>query len=165
LEFGIQHSFLNIGDSSFHAAPRFSVHLPLGSINQELTEGFVEYEPSLILAKDFPELHNAQFFAQIGVSFLQRVKEPADFSDREPAAHEFAWHMGAFVPFTHWVASVELDGANNRWNHDGEDNRVYVTPGCVVKLSGSMEAGVGISVGLNRDADRFRITTQLIYEF
>jgi hypothetical protein len=164
LEFGTQYSFLNICGSSFHAAPRFSVQLPSASINKELTEGFVEYEPSLILARDFPELCNTQFFAQIGLGLVQRVKEPADARDREPAAHEFAWSTGFFVPFTHWVASVELNGSNNRWNHGGEVNQIYLTPGCVWKLSRSAEMGLGVPIGLNRGSDCFRIIAQLIYE-
>ncbi len=144
LELGTQYSFLNIGGSSCHAAPRFSVHLPSGNIDKELTEGFVEYEPSLTLAKDFPELHNAQLFAQIGLGFVQRVKEPADASDREPAAHEFAWSAGFFVPFKGWVPTLEFSGNNNRWNHGGKDNQMYLTPGCVWKLFRAAEIGAGV---------------------
>lgn len=165
LELGTKYSFLNIGGSSFHAAPRFSVRLPSGNIDKELTEGFVEYDPSLILAKDFPELHNAQLFAQIGLGLVQRVKEPAHVRDRQPAAHQFIWSAGFFVPFERWVPTLEFSANNNRWNHGGEDNQMYLTPGCVWKLFRSAEIGAGVPIGLNRGSASFGIISQFIYDF
>ena len=164
VELGTKYSFLNIDGSSFHAAARFSVHLPSGSIDKELTDGFVEYDPSLILAKDFPKLHNAQLFAQIGLGLVQRVKEPAKVGDRQPAAHQFIWSAGFFVPFKRWVPTVEFSANNNRWNHGGTDNQMYLTPGCVWKLFRSAQIGVGVPIGLNRSSDSVGIISQFIYE-
>jgi hypothetical protein len=165
LEIGTQYSFLNIGGSLFHIAPRFSVRFPVGDIDKELTEGFIEYEPSVVLARDFPTLHNTQLFTQVGVGLVQRVKDPADPDQREPAAHELTWNTGFFIPFSRWVASVEINWTNNRWNNHGEEDQLYMTPGCIWKLGKSMEIGVGVPIGLNGHSDRFRIITNLICEF
>ncbi len=54
LELGTQYSFMNIGGSSFHIAPRFSIGVPVGDVNRDLGDGFMEYEPAIILARDFP---------------------------------------------------------------------------------------------------------------
>src|ERR1700733_1691065 len=58
LELGTQYSFMNVGGSLFHIAPRFSIEFPLGDVNKDLSEGFIEYEPAVIVARDFPQLYN-----------------------------------------------------------------------------------------------------------
>ncbi len=181
LEISTQYSFLNIGGSLFHVAPRIAVVLPLGSVAKEHTEGFIEYEPSVTVARDFPALHHAQLFAQFGVAIVQRARklkedkntdteeeeEDEDDADEagEPEAHEFVWSTGFFIPFKHWVASLECSGSNNRWNHGGQNNEVRLTPGLVWKISPSVELGVAVSYGLNQKSEGFKFITQLVYEF
>ena len=165
LELGTQYSFMNIGDSLFHIAPRFSIRVPLGDVNQGLSEGFLEYEPAVIVARDFPELHHTQLFTEIGASFVQRVRTPADAADAEPAAHELNWGSGFFVLFPRTAATMEFNWANNQWNHHGTENELYLTPGCLWRAARNIEIGLGIPVGLNNRSDRFDLIAHLVCEF
>ena len=85
VEAGMQYSFMDIGGSTFHIAPRFSLEIPAGSVNKDLSDGFLEYEPSVILAKDFPQLHRTQVFTELGAGLLQRVNRPKDSDDTNQA--------------------------------------------------------------------------------
>jgi hypothetical protein len=165
LELGTQYSFLNVGGSLFHIAPLFSIEFPLGDVNKDLSEGFIEYNPAMIVARDFPQLHNAQLFTEMGFNFVQRVKTPSDPDEKEPAADELDWNAGFFVPFSRGAISMEFNWENNQWNNHGDENQMYLTPGLIWKLLGDVEIGVGIPVGLNNDSDRFGIITHLIVEF
>jgi hypothetical protein len=165
LELGTQYSFMNIGDSLFHIAPRFSIQVPLGDVNQDLSEGFLEYEPAVILARDFPELHHAQFFTEIGASLVQRVNTPKDADNAEPAAHEMNLGTGFFVLYPHGAATFEFNWANNRWNHHGTENDIYVTPGYLWRVMRELEIGLGIPVGLNKSSDRFEVSAHVTWEF
>jgi hypothetical protein len=165
VEIGTQYSFMNIGDSLFHIAPRFSVEIPVGDVNKDLSEGFVEYEPAVILARDFPELNHSQLFTEIGTGFVQRVKRPADSDDAEPAAHELDFGAGFFTLFPHGAASLEFNWTNNQWNNHGTENELYLTPGVLWRVAKSVELGVGIPVGLNRQSDRFDVSAHLTCEF
>ena len=165
LELGTQYSFMNIRDSLFHIAPRFSVQVPLGDVNKDLSEGFLEYEPSVILARDFPELHHTQFFAEIGASLVQRINTPKYADDAEPAAHELNLGTGFFVLFPHGAATFEFNWADNRWNHHGAEDDIYMTPGYLWKVTQDFEIGLGIPVGLNKSSDRFEVSAHATYEF
>ncbi len=165
VEFGTQYSFMNIGDSLFHIAPRFSIQVPVGDVNQDFSDGFIEYEPGVILARDFPELHHTQVFAEIGASLVQRVKRPADSDDAEPAAHELNLGTGFFVLVPHGAVTFEFNWANNQWNHHGTENTLYVTPGFLWRVAKELEFGVGIPVGLNNQSDRFDVVSHLTWEF
>jgi len=165
LEVGTQYSFMNIGNSLFHVAPRFSIQVPVGDVNKGLSEGFLEYEPAVIVAKDFPELHHTQVFTEIGAGFVQRVNTPADAGDTQPAAHELNWGSGFFVLFRHAAATLEFNWANNQWNHHGPENELYLTPGYLWRATRNMEIGLGIPVGLNNGSDRFEVIAHLVWEF
>jgi len=165
LELGSQYSFMNVGGSLFHIAPRFSVEIPLGDVNTDLSEGFVEYEPAVIVARDFPELHQSQLFTEIGASFVQRVKSPAETDDEEPAAHEFDLGAGFFTLFPFGATTLEFDWSDNKWNHHGEENQLYLTPGILWKVAREVELGVGIPVGLNQQSDRYDIAAHVVWEF
>ncbi len=165
LELGSEYSFLNIGDSQFHIAPRFSVEVPVGDVNKDLSDGFIEYEPAVILARDFPELHHTELFTEIGASLVQRVNTPKDSDDAEPAANELNLGTGFFVLFPHGAATFEFNWANNTWNHHGTENEMYLTPGCLWKASREVEIGLGIPVGLNNDSDRFEVIAHVVWEF
>ncbi len=79
-----KYSFLNIKNLNFHSSVQFEVGLPTGDLNRELTEGFIEYEPSVSFARDFPGLNKLRLFSQLGGSFVQRVKRPDKAKDLEP---------------------------------------------------------------------------------
>ena len=165
LELGSQYSFMNVDQSLFHLAPRFSLELPLGSVNQNLSEGFLEYQPSLILARDLPSWHHTQLFTEIGFSFVQRLKRPADSDDAEPAAHELDWGAGFFTLLPQGALTMEFNLANNRWNHHGQENQLYLTPGWLWHPIKHTEIGFGVPLGLNRQSDRCDIILHVIYEF
>ncbi len=162
---GTQYSFMNIARSNFHSAVGFEVTLPVANIEKELTEGFVEYEPYFIIAKDFPRLNHMQVFSQVGIGFMQRARRPADADEDEPAAHEFNLGVGMFVPFRRAVLTGEFNLSTNRWNNGGKEREMYVTPGVVWRLLRNWELGVGVPVGLTRDADKFGAVFKLTYEF
>ncbi|MGD1083675.1 MAG: hypothetical protein ABSA47_02875 [Verrucomicrobiota bacterium] len=165
VDVGSQYSFMNIGGSLWHLAARFSVQFPVGDVNKDLSEGFVEYQPALILARDFPELHHTQFFTEMGASLLRRAVAPADKADEQPAAHELNWGGGCFVLFSHAAATLELNWDDNRWNHHGTEDEIYVTPGFLWRAARNVELGLGIPVGLNRGADRFDVLAHIVWEF
>jgi hypothetical protein len=165
LELGTQYSFMNIDGSLFHLAPRFSIQLPVGDVNKELSEGLLEYEPAVILARDFPELHHTELFTEIGADLVQRVRTPKDADDEEPAAHELNFGSGFFVLFAHGAATMEFNLDNNTWNHHGTENEMYVTPGCLWRVRRELEIGLGIPVGLNHEADRFDVVAHIVWEF
>jgi hypothetical protein len=169
LAIGTQYSFLNIGGAHFHAAVALHILFPTGNIHDDLTEGFIEYEPSLILAKDFPGLNNLQLFTQIGIGLVQRIKSPDDSAEREPAAHEFFLSAGFFLPFQHPIGTFaftsEFTWTTNEWNNSGKEDQKYYTPGLVWNLDNGWEIGIGAAIGLNDDADAYRVIGMLTYEF
>ena len=165
LELSTQYSFLNINGSLFHVAPRFGMEVPLGDVNKGLSEGFMEYQPGFIMARDFPELHRTELFMELGVSLVQRVKTPEDPDDAEPAAHQFNLGTGFFTLFAHGAATMEFNWSNNKWNHHGTENVLYVTPGVLWRVAPQVEIGLGIPVGLNRQSDRYQLTAHFVVEF
>jgi len=165
LEVGTQYSFMSVGDSLFHIAPLFSIQIPVGDVNKDLSEGFLEYEPAVVFARDFPELHHTQIFTEIGASLVQRINTPKDADDVEPAAHEINWGSGFFVLFPHGAATLEFNWNNNQWNHHGTENQMYLTPGYLWRVAPEVEIGVGIPVGLNNSSDRFEVIAHIVCEF
>ena len=165
LQIGTQYNFMNMRRSNFHSAVGFEVTLPTGSVEKELSEGFIEYEPYLIIARDFPKLNNLQIFSQVGVGFVQRARRHAEEEDNEPAAHEFNFGVGMFVPFRHLVLTGEFNLSTNRWNNGGREREMYATPGVAWRLPHSWEVGVDLPIGLTRDADKSGAILRMVYEF
>lgn len=165
LSFGTQYSFMNMAGSNFHSAVGLEITLPTANIEKELTEGFIEYEPYLLLAKDFPKLGNLQVFSQAGIGFNQRLRRHLDAEDDESAAHELNLGVGAFVPVRQLVLTGEFNLSTNRWNNNGEEREIYFTPGIVWRLPHNFEMGFSAPVGLTRDAEKFGFMFKLVYEF
>jgi hypothetical protein len=169
LQIGTKYSFMNIANTNFHIAVGFDTLFPVGNLNHDLTEGFIEYEPFFILAKDFPELHNLQFFTQVGIGLVQRVKQADNPGEKEPAAHECTLNVGFFLPFHlpvgKFIFTSEFNWRTNRWNNDGQEDQKYYTPGLVWHLPSGWEIGIGAAIGLNSDADDYRIISTLTFEF
>lgn len=165
LELGTQYSFMNLVEPGGHAALAFEIGWPVGDVNQELSEGFLELSPSLLLAKDFAEFNNSQIFTEIGVSFVDRVNTPDDPDEVEPEAHEFFWNIGFFIPLGNLRLVTEFNWTTNEWNNNGTENNLFITPGVFWDLPDGWELGLGIPVGLNDESDNYRVITKLIYEF
>lgn len=167
LRFGTKYSFMNIANSPYHAAFGFEVGLPTASIHKGLTEGFIEYEPYVAVARDFKKLNRAQIFAQLGFGFMQRFKsvEHDDDEEVEAGAHELSVNVGAFVPFRKVRFTAEVNWQNNRWNNNGDENDLYVTPGFIYQPAHHWEVGFGVPVGTTKSADNFRAIFKLVREF
>lgn len=165
LSFGTQYSFMNMAGSNFHSAVGLEITLPTANIEKELTEGFIEYEPYFLLAKDFPKLNSLQVFSQIGVGFNQRLRRHFDAEDDEPAAHELNLGVGAFLPVRQIVLTGEFNLSTNRWNTNGKKREIYFTPGIVWRLPHNFEMGFSAPVGLTRDAEKVGFMFKLVYEF
>jgi hypothetical protein len=164
VELETKYSFMNIGGSNFHAAIGLGGQFCTGSVSHGISEGFIEFEPFVVVARDFSSFHHAQVFAQAGLSLLHRAKSAGDSREAEPAAHELQIGGGFLLPFGSFVFSGEVTWSNNRWNH-GDENECYITPGLTWKLPGDWELGAGVPVGLTDDSDPFRIILQITKEF
>ncbi len=165
LSVGTQYSFMNVGGSLFHVAPLFSVDFPLGNVNNGISDGFIVYEPAVVVARDFPQLHWMQVFTEVKFNFVQRVKTPDNLSNEQPAAHAINWNAGFFVPFKTTVATMEFSWDNNQWNHHGQINGIYLTPGFTWDPSPNFEIGLGIPVGLNNKSDNFDVMVHFVVDF
>ncbi|MBT3182935.1 MAG: hypothetical protein HOI59_08505 [Nitrospina sp.] len=165
LEVETKYSFMNIAGSNFHAAVGLEIKFSTGDINKELTEGFNEYEPFLALAKDFPEWNHSQVFTEIRIGFLERTQNHADQSEDEAEANDFHLHVGFFIPVGLARLTTELVWITNEWHNQGDENKLFLTPGLVWDLPGTWEWGIGVPIGLNDKSDNYRIITHLIYEF
>jgi hypothetical protein len=60
---------------------------------------------------------------------------------------------------------MEFNLANNQWNHHGNENEFYVTPGVLWRVVRNIEIGLGVPVGLGRASDRFQVITHVVCEF
>ncbi|PYS34622.1 MAG: hypothetical protein DMG14_28980 [Acidobacteria bacterium] len=67
---------------------------------------------------------------QSSTVFVQRIKSP---SNQLPAAaaHKVEWNSTILVPYDRFRFIVEYNWNTNKWNHGGQDDQKYVTPGIV----------------------------------
>jgi hypothetical protein len=159
------YSSINTAGTTNHWALGFKFTIPTGNVDTELGEGFLKYEPFFILARDFPELYRLQLFSQIGVSLVQRVKNPKEREDELPAAHEFFWNSGFFFLYEDWIFVMELNWLTNKWNHDGKINQLFLTPGVIWQHPLNGWIGLAIANGLNNTSDHQRVILQVVHEF
>jgi hypothetical protein len=165
LSFETQYSSINTAGTTNHFALGFKFTIPLGDVDKDLSEGFLKYEPFFILARDFPEFYGLQLFSQQGLSFVQRVKHRDDSMDDPPAAHEFLWNTGFFVPYRDVIFVMEFNWLTNQWNHDGDRNEQFLTPGLIWAHPLDGWLGLGIANGLNDQSDHQRFILQIVQEF
>jgi hypothetical protein len=159
LRIGTKYSWMNLRHSNFHAAVGFELGVPTGNVAKGLGEGNLEYEPYVVVAKDFPKLAHLQVFSQFGVTFAQHVKGSISVDD--PIAKRTAeWNSGVFVPYRKVRFTSEFN-----WSKSAAQNSLYLTPGVIWKLPRDLEFGVGVPFGITPDADRFRAIVKLVYEF
>lgn len=173
---GTKYSFMNINNSNYHAAFTFDVLFPTGNVNKELSEGSQVYEPSLEFAKDFPLFYQSQLFSQVGFEFVRQIYTPNNKSETEEAepvipdeiegnAHTFFFNIGYFLPIGKARYVLEMNWENDRWNHKGKNNILYLTPGVVWELPHRFEMAMGASAGLTDTSDPYDLFFRLTYEF
>jgi hypothetical protein len=93
------------------------------------------------------------------------VHPPEDADDAEPGAHEFNFGAGFFTLFKHGALTMEFNWNNNKWNHHGTENVLYLTPGVLWRVAREVEVGLGVPVGLNKQSDRYNIAAHVAIEF
>ncbi len=160
-----QYSFMQINHTNYSAAIGFYTEFPSASINKQLTDGFRQYQPYAVFAKDLPAFHNMQIFIQPALTFYERVKRHANPANDSSAATEFDLNSGFFGPLGSAVYSLELNWDTNTWNHNGSTNELYLTPGLAYNFSHHFEVGLGVPVGLNHGADRYRVIGMMVASF
>lgn len=175
---GTKYSFMNINGSNYHASLSFEMIFPTGNAQKDLGEGLHVYEPSVEFAKDFPEFHHSQLFSQLGFEILSKIKhEPADDVEDEvaggggvaeitdPSAHNLFVNIGYFIPVGVARYVIEMNWSNNKWNHHGNENNLYATPGIVWEVQKNVELALGGSIGLTPSSDRYDIFLRGTVEF
>jgi hypothetical protein len=158
LRLGAKYSFMNIRGSNFHSAVGFELGVPAASPNKGISEGTVEFEPYVIVAKDFPRMSRLQLFSQLGLTFAHPLAGSTALDNHSEKTVE--WNNGMFVLYRQTRFTTEIN-----WSKSANENSLYLTPGIIWKLPRDMEFGVGVPIGLTRDADGFRTIMKLIYEF
>jgi hypothetical protein len=159
LQIGSKYSFMNIGNTNFHAALGFEIGIPLNK-NNDFGNKHISYEPYISLAVDFPGLHQAQLFAMTSLDIFDQGSNPkAEF---EPT--ELNLSGGFFVPFKHIVLTSEFS-CNTSKLTGGNEIQLYYTPGVVLNLPGAWEVGVGFPLGLNRQSNNYGAMAMITLEF
>jgi hypothetical protein len=153
-ELSTQYSFMNIGGTQWHVATGFELGLPVGSVSRGLGEGVMEYTPYAVIARDFPEFHYIQTFAQAGVSFMDAVRGEVEDED---TAHTLGVSFGLLYPTRTAVFSTEVSWDYNKWDRDGDENHWVITPGVTFGVGLDYEIGIGLPIGLSSPADRIGV--------
>jgi len=141
-EIGLQYSWMNISDSSVHAAVGVEVGLPFGDDEKDLGEGEKSLGSYFILGVDIVE--QVHTFLQVGV-------EKPESEDREDFVN-----VGLIIAASD-VAAFTLE-------YNWEEEAAYVTPGFVWTSIDSWELGLGVPVGVADDADDFQVILHVILE-
>lgn len=138
------YSWMSISGLPVHAALAMGVLIPVGNEDKELGEGSVAYEPIAILAADLDVLNGGQVFVNVGAEI--------DKDETEKFVN-----VGAFVAVRNWVPSLE-------WNWGEEEEERYLTPGLTWTSGGAWQIGLGVPVGLEDEADDYRVIFQIVHE-
>ena len=162
IEVGAQYSWMALGDGNTHFSFGNLIELPVGPVANGLTEGFIEVQPFIVLARDFPELNQSQIFFEFGFDWVDQVRNVPESS--EPEVDSISWNVGAFFPIGFWRATLEINGSNNKWD-GGSRNDIYITPGTIYKLSKEWEIGIAAPIGATNTSDDYRVVGYLMWEF
>ena len=159
LRLGTKYSFMNMHGSNFHSAVGFELGLPAASAKKEISERKIEYEPYVVVAKDFPRLSRLQLFSQLGLTFAHSISE-STVNEDDHNEKTFEWNSGMFVPYRRARFTTEVS-----WSKSSNESNLYLTPGLVWKLPRDLEFGAGVPIGITRNADPFRMIVNVVYEF
>ncbi|MBI2982290.1 MAG: hypothetical protein HYY44_08405 [Deltaproteobacteria bacterium] len=164
IEIDTKYSIMNLSASDFHMAIGGAIEFPIANIHRDLTDGFIEYTPRLLMAYDLVSLDRSQIFWEGNVNLVQRILKHRNPANDVPGAHQMNINTGFFIPFSEMRFVSEIRWSYDRWNNNGLENSVYYTPGLVWDPPSSLEIGVGAPLGLTPDADNFRIMGLLLFE-
>ncbi len=118
-----------------------------------------EYEPYVIVVKDFPRLSRLQLFSQLGLTFVHSINRSIA-SDVNHDGKTIEWNSGMFVLYRQARFTTEIN-----WSKGATENNLYLTPGIIWKLPRDTEFGVGVPLGISRNAESFRMIVKLVYGF
>lgn len=159
-QIGSKYSFMNIGNTNFHAAIGFELGIPTRKINPGENKTLVSYEPYISLAVDFPGLDQIQLFSMTGIEFFSQRNRL--IIEHEPTKLNSG--VGLLVPYKFIVFTSEFSCETNILN-GGHETELYFTPGIILNLPGEWEAGIGIPIGLNQQSGKNDLTLMLTFEF
>ena len=162
IEVGAQYSWMGLGDGNTHFSFGNLIEFPVGPVANGLTEGFIEVQPFIVLARDFPKLNQSQIFLNFGFNWVDQIRNVPEST--EPEADSISWNIGAFSPIGFWRATLEINGSNNKWD-GGNQNDIYITPGTIYKLSKEWEIGIATPIGATNTSDDYRVIGYLMWEF
>lgn len=134
---GVEYQIIR-SDSPFALSAGIAFGIPVRS------NGEVEYEPTLLMAKSFGKL-------QIHASFV------ADVGEEKPS---FQYNLASVYPVRHlWFPTFEFNGRNLH-----STGAFYLTPGLYRHLAHHLEIGAGVPLGVGGTAGRFGIVGKLTWE-
>ena len=162
IEIGAQYSWMAIGGGNTHFSFGTLVELPVGAVDNGLTDGLVQIQPFAIFARDFPKLNQSQVFLELGFNLTDQIRNVS--GDPEPSFESIFWNIGAFFPIGSWRGTLEINGNNNELDN-GEINEIFVTPGVIYKMSREWEIGIAAPIGTTKTSDDYRVVGYLMWEF
>ena len=162
IEVGAQYSWMGMGDGNTHFSFGNLIEFPVGPVESGLTEGFLEIQPFIVLARDFPEFNQSQVFLEFGFDWVKQIRNVPE--SIEPETNNISWNIGAFYPIELWRATLEINGNNNKLD-GGSINDIYITPGTIYKLSREWEIGMATPIGITKTSDDYRVIGYLMWEF
>ena len=162
IEVGAQYSWMGMGDGNTHFSFGNLIEFPVGQVESGLTEGFLEIQPFIVLARDFPEFNQSQVFLEFGFDWVKQIRNVPE--SIEPETDNISWNIGAFYPIELWRATLEINGNNNKLD-GGSINEIYITPGTIYKLSKEWEIGMATPIGITKTSDDYRVIGYLMWEF
>ena len=135
---GVEYQIIR-SDRPFALAVGMAFGIPVRS------NGEVEYEPTILLAKNFHKL-------QIHASFV------ADIEEEKPS---FQYNLASVYPVkSHWFPTLEFNGRSLQG-----DGAFYLTPGMYRNLRHRIQLGAAIPLGVGGRAGSVGIVGKVIWEF
>lgn len=159
-QIGSKYSFMNLGNTNFHAAVGFELGIPFRSSNKDSGNGFISSEPFISLAVDLPQLYQIHLFTMTSLEFFSHK----NIGNGEIKSTEFNLNGGFLIPYKFIVLTNEFSINTNKLSGGNEIELSY-TPGIILSLPGSWEAGFGIPIGLNQQTDPYWIMAMITFEF
>jgi len=65
---------MGLGDGNTHFSFGSLIEFPVGLVESRLTEGFVEVQLFIVLARNFPELNQNQNFLEFGFDWVKQAR-------------------------------------------------------------------------------------------
>ena len=157
LSFFSEYSFTLIHHSTYSAALLFFLTYPNGSVSRGLSDGYIHYEPSLILAKDFPSFNDSQIFAEISLNIPQNRSNLNPSQENPALKTSTEFNVGFYIPNGRFVFSTECSFESNNETNVTGNNVAYIAPGLIWNFNAVLEVGLAPAFGLTQSSDHYQI--------